>query len=67
MGVREPMQKGTRIILVECTNFIVMTVMVMITTKGVFELYHLPVILILLSDFRLQVLRQRPCRFSWHR
>jgi hypothetical protein len=62
MWVREPTQKGTRIFLVECTNFIVVTVMVMITTKGVFELCRLPVILILLPvilillpNFRLQM------------
>jgi len=46
MGVREPTQKGTCIILVECTNFIVMTVMVMIKTKDGFGLYNRPVIVI---------------------
>jgi hypothetical protein len=64
MWVCEPTQKKTRIFLVEFTNFIVMTLMVMITTKGVCELYHLP--LILIPNFRLLVLRLKPCRFSWH-
>jgi hypothetical protein len=55
MGVREKKKKGTCIILVECTNFIVMTVMVMIKTKDGFGLYNLPLIGILLPNFRLQV------------
>jgi len=55
MSVREPTRKRTPIILAECTNFIVMSVVVMITTRGLFVLYHLPVILILLPNFCLQV------------